>query len=97
MNRRLPLPMYRVRMIAHDVPPRWRIKAQTTELSAPNADFACDRAVKWVHANAHVPPMRRFIRHSLEFTTATRMGEATVSTIATKPANDQLALFEIAA
>ena len=79
--KRLPPPMYRVRITAHDVPPRWRIETQTVKLPAPSADFACDRAVKWVHSDARLPPLRRFVRHSLEFTTATPVGEASVTTI----------------
>ncbi len=96
--KRPPPQMFRVRIASHDVPPRWRIKAQTFKLTAPSADFASDRAVKWVHSDARVPPMRRFVRRSLEFTTATAMGAATVSTIEVAPAlraspTGQLELF----
>ena len=73
-SRLLP-PMWSVKILAHDVPPRWHVQAQAVTLSAPNADFASDRAVKWVHSDAGVPPMRRFVRHSLGFATAKRVGE----------------------
>jgi hypothetical protein len=67
---RRPLPTFRVRIDAHDVPPRWRIEAHTVELTAPDADAAALRVVRWAQADAGVPPWWPCVRHSLTFTTA---------------------------
>jgi hypothetical protein len=67
---RWPRPSYRVRIAAHAIPPRWFIPASSCTLLATSAEYACERAVRWSHADHDVPPWRPCIRRSLEFTTA---------------------------
>jgi hypothetical protein len=74
---RWPVPTYRVRIGAHDVPPRWRIEARTFKLPASSADAACLRGVRWTHSDAGVPCWKPCVRRSLTFTTAEALSPTT--------------------
>lgn len=65
-----PPPTYRVSVEAHDVPPRWRIKARTVKLPAPNGNYARRRVIEWTHSDAGVPPWKPCMRVSWPYTTA---------------------------
>jgi len=67
---RLPLRTWRVQIAAHDVPPRWRIPAQTVRLPADSADDARLFAVRTAHRAAGVPPWRPCVRESMRHATA---------------------------
>jgi hypothetical protein len=64
------LPMYRVTIEAHDIPPRWRVPAQTIEVGASTAEIACRAVVRFAHRDAGVPPLRSMLALSLEHTIA---------------------------
>jgi hypothetical protein len=63
-------PLHRVRIAAHDVPPRWRIDAQTITLPAPSAESAIEAAIGQAQRAAGLPPWRPCRRASLPFVTA---------------------------
>ncbi len=69
-------PGWRVQVAEHDVPPRWHVPARVVEVPAADAGQACAFVIGWAHCDAGVPPWRPFVRHSLAFTTAERVGEA---------------------
>jgi hypothetical protein len=71
---------WRVELAGHDVD-RWHVEAQTVELPAPDAEYACLRVIHWAHSDAGLPPWRPLIRHSMRFATAEPV--AAVVTVAT--------------
>jgi hypothetical protein len=64
---------------------------------APSTTWACAQVVKWAHADASVPPMKRFVRASMQYATATPLRSQTVPEINVDPRNEQLQLFDLAA
>jgi hypothetical protein len=91
---RIPLTCWKVTMSKHTVAPRWFVPARTATVPGPTHDFACEQVIRWALSDVGAPPMRQCVRESLIYTTAIRVGEASVSTIATRPANTQLVLFD---
>lgn len=71
---RRPLPMWRVSISEHDVPPRWHIPASTVTLSAVSAKAACCQVVRWFHRDVGVPALRSLLAVSLVHAHAERMG-----------------------
>lgn len=65
------LPMWRVTIAAHDVPPRWHVPARTTLTGSPTAEMACRFAAQEAHRDAGVPPMRSLLRQTLPHVKAT--------------------------
>src|ERR1039458_8705993 len=95
MRNRIPPPEWRVKVRRHRVKPRWIIPPRSATVPGPTGDFARERVIRWAHSDAGVPPWRPCVRESLLHTSATRMGEATVTTIrAADPPTGQLALFD---
>lgn len=60
------MPMWRVTIAAHDVPPRWYVPARVVELGSYTAGGARDQALRWAHIDAGVPALRSLLRLSVE-------------------------------
>ena len=71
-NRPLP-PMWRVTLARH-TGERRIVPGRTARLPAVDAEDACLTVIRWTHGEVGVPPMKRCVRHSLQFATATRTG-----------------------
>lgn len=95
MNNRTrpPAQMWMVEIKRHPVKPRWIVPARTATVPSPTGDFACKQVIRWAHADVGIPPWRPCVRESLIHTTATPVGEASVTTIATRTPSGQLELF----
>jgi hypothetical protein len=67
--RRLPVPMYRVDIEAHQVA-RWEIPASSVNTPAASVEQARTIAVGIAHHAANVPPWKPCVRVSLAYATA---------------------------
>lgn len=67
------MPMWRVTITAHDVPPRWHVPASIVEMGSPTADLARYFAVQRAHIDADVPAMRSLLALSLRHARADKI------------------------
>lgn len=65
--------LWRVAIRAHEIPPRWSVPKCVYELGSGSSEYAANRAVKWAHSDAGVPPLRSLVALSLEHVTITRV------------------------
>lgn len=66
-------PLHRVRIVSHDVPPRWHVPAQTLDLPAVSVASAIEQAVGIAQRAAGCPPWRPCRRASLPYARAERV------------------------
>jgi hypothetical protein len=72
--RSLLAPSWRVKIDAHEVPPRWQIERQTVKVCAHDESEARLSATRAAQLVAEVPPMRSPRAVTYRHTTATPLG-----------------------
>lgn len=88
------LPLFRVALAAHAIPPRWSIAEQVVTLPAVDAEQACLFAVRMAHADASVPPWRPCVRASMAHATAEPVEGPKVAPLPARRAETQLSLLD---
>ncbi|HZL06082.1 MAG TPA: hypothetical protein VFE45_11820, partial [Coriobacteriia bacterium] len=60
------LPLWRVTILAHEIPLRWSIPATQITVGAVTAESACHAVIRIAHIRARVAPLRSLLALSVQ-------------------------------